>query len=300
MLLEVLTALTEGFQPPQSLKDTPNMKISFAKKMEFENGIYDIYKEYQLFMETSDMPDFNLYFKVQHGLELASTEYVKEQGHNLYISDAIFKESNKKARLFHEFTHIYDKEYLDKMYGFTKGASRSDRCTHVYTEIHAEQIRFMYMLGCKTVTDIPKNITHNTIICDLYGEEKTFYDYLKNYKTEMERHYIKDVKKQILKGNTLNESAVEGMVNKICYYIGALTVYQRYCDYRIDDVVNLSSLSDYWNIDIEKIIEFYCTHDLYKPTISTLGKSEMSDVGDILMYNLIVEARKKFGKNINN
>lgn len=297
MLFEILTALTEALQPPKSLKDTPNMKISFAQKMKLKKEIYDIYKEYQLFMETSDMPDFNLYFKEQHGLELASTEYIKEQGHNLYISDAIFKEPNKKERLFHEFTHIYDKEYLDKVYAYRKGTKKADRCTHVYTEIHAEQIRFLYMLGCKTVRDIPQNITHNTIIYDLCGKQVPFYDYLKNYKMKMERHYIKDVKKQILKGNILNESAVGDMADKICYYIGALTVYQKYCDYKVDDVMNLSNLSDYWNIDIGKIISFYCTHDLYKPTMQTLDKGEMKDIGDILMYNLIVEARKKFDKN---
>lgn len=86
------------------------------------------------------------------------------------------------------------------------------------------------------------------------------------------------------------------MVDKICYYIGALTVYQKYCNHKVDDVMDLSKLSDYWNIDIGKIINFYCTHDLYKPTVKTLSKSEMKDVGDILMYNLIKEARKKFLK----
>lgn len=297
MIHEMLTVLVKALQKPQCIKDTPYMQLSTTEEMELKQEINDIYKEYQVFMETSDMPGYNLIFKEQRKCEIAATEYVKGQGHNLYISDTLFKEPNKKARLFHEFTHIYDKEYLDAVYGFTKGTARSDRCTHVYTEIHAEQVRFLYMLGCNSITDEPKNVTENTIIYDLCGKETTFYDYLKNYKIKLELYYVEDVKKYISKIRTLNESAVEGMVDKICYYIGALTVYQKYCNYKLDDIMDLSVISDFWNIDMGAIIDFYRTHDLYKPTIKTLGKAEMADIGDLLMYNLIVEARKKFNTN---
>lgn len=100
MIHEMLTVLVKALQKSQCIKDTPYMQLSTTEEMKLKHEINDIYKEYQVFMETSDMPDYNLIFKEQRKCEIAATEYVNGQGHILYISDALFKESNKKHDYF--------------------------------------------------------------------------------------------------------------------------------------------------------------------------------------------------------
>ena len=102
--------------------------------------------------------------------------------------------------------------------------SKTHRYTPVHLEIHAEQVRFLYMLGCKTISDVPQNVSHNSIIYDLNGNQITFYDYLHTLRERIINEYV--VKIQESKTETIQFSIIDSLVNKICYYIGALTVYQ--------------------------------------------------------------------------
>ena len=290
MLMDLLYIISNQTQGIRNLCDIPDLKIPTDTKKQIENNITEIYSDYKAFMESPDMPDYNLYIKSQHGLELASTMYRKDQGHNLYISDSLLKEPSMKERLFHEFTHIYDSEYLDKEYAYRKYSIRDRTKTHVYTEVHAEQIRFLFMLGCKTVNDTPKNIDHNTEIFDLKGERVTFYKYLNNFKAALEKYYVDKMKTCY----SVSKDLIGDIADKISYYIGAFTIYQRYCTYKIDDLIDLSVIADYWNIDIPKIIAFYCEHDLQNSNWKTLKKYDIYQIGNILMLDLMNSAREKF------
>lgn len=273
IMMNILYEIINNVTGAESLEDLPELSMSEQGREYVTELIHNIYIEYQAFMEVSDMPEYNLYIKPQRGLELGAVKYVKGEGYNLYISDTLLKKSSMKEFLFHEFTHIYDKEYLDKVYAYRKGNNVDDRKTHVFTEIHAEQIRFLHMLGCKTINDELKNINHNTLVYSLDGKQKTFYLCLKEFRDKLMKTYFVDA--QRIKSRIIKRSSIEDMVNKITYYIGALTVYQKYCDYELAELMNLSSISDFWNIDLEKLIDFYCNYDIHKPTMKTIKKLKL-------------------------
>lgn len=289
MFSNILNAIINNMQHIKSLKDVPDLSLTEDVKKEMEKVIHNIYIEYQAFMETN-MPKYNIFFKPQRGLELASIEYEQGQGYNFYVSDKLYKGNSRKERLFHEFTHIYDMEYLDKEYAYRKYSIRDRTKTHVYTEVHAEQIRFLYMLGCNTVNSAPKNIDHNVMVFDLNGNKISFYECLDRFKKALEKHYVREIKKY----HSINKSVVGDIVDKISYYIGALTIYRRYCNYRISELMDLSEIADYWNIEIHKVVNFYCEHDLQNSNIHTLGKYDIYQIGNILVYDLMNNARNKF------
>lgn len=289
MLMQLLYEISNHVQGINNLCDIPDLDLPTDAKKQIENIIAEAYTDYQAFIKTP-MPQYNLHIKPQHGLEFASTEYIKGVGHNLYISDTLLKAPHRKEILYHEFTHIYDKEYLDKTYAYRMGDSKTHRYTPVHLEIHAEQVRFLYMLGCKTISDVPHNVTPHSIIYDLDGNQVEFYDYLHTIKERI----IKEFVDKPSKNKRISDSALENMINKICYYIGALTVYQKYCDYKLDDVMDLSIISDFWNINIGTIIDFYCNHDIHRPTMKTIPKIKIADMGNILMFELPKKAREKY------
>lgn len=294
MLKEILYGMINNITGANNLEDLPELPMSEQDRKDAEKLIHDIYLEFQSFMEISDMLKYNLFIKPQRGLELGSVKYVKGEGYNLYVSDTLLKEPSMKERLFHEFTHIYDKEYLDKTYAYRKGNDVCNRKTHIHTEIHAEQVRYLYMLGCKTISDEPTDIDHNILVYNLDGEKKSFFDSINDFKSTLEKRYYTDAQQLKAQGRTIKRSAIEDMVNKIAYYIGALTVYQKYCNYKLDEVMDFSNISDFWNIDLKKMIDFYCSHDIHRPTMKTVPKIEIANMGEILMHELIVEARKIF------
>lgn len=137
------------------------MVLITSKEDGMKATVYEIYKEYQKFMHITDMPEYKIYIKSKrksyflHSLDMACEEY--EQGkYYLYVSDVAYDINIKKEILFHEFTHIYDREYLYNKYHFSKEGKLADINIHPFTEIHAEQVRFLYMLGCKDINDNPK------------------------------------------------------------------------------------------------------------------------------------------------
>ena len=274
----------------KSLEDVPELYMTSYTRRKRQSYIDNTYVEYQKFMKV-DMPEYNLHFRPRRGLEWASVNYKNDEGFNLYVSDKACKARHKKELLFHEFTHLYDLDYLDKTYSYKKVGKAALRNTHVYTEIHAEQVRFLYMLRCKTVTDVPINITYNTEIYNISGRKVGFYDYLSRYKSEIIRNYVTKMKRRTNK--ILKEEFFINLELNVAYYIGALSVYRKYCDYRVDELMDLNEFAQFWNTDINSLIEFYCSHDLYKPTMKTLPKIEIHDMADILSCNLVRGAREK-------
>lgn len=297
MLLELRNLIKKTIDTLQlqlidSLKDAPDMSLSFVERKDMTNEIMRIYGEYQAFMETSNMPNYNLHFRKRCNkkLELASIEC--EHGiYHLYVSDEIYSSEIKKEILFHEFTHIYDKEYLDKEYRFNKDG---DRKTYVYTEIHAEQIRFLYMLGAKTVNSNLQNVNHNTIVYDMQGNKQSYFVYLQQFKSKLEKLYVKDISKTQFKRRTTSKDVVGSMATKFLYYIGAVTIYQRISDYQIDNLINMKEFDKCWNIKISDVLDFYLKHDLDKSNRSTLKKIDIINIGDIIMCDFLSSAKDKY------
>lgn len=290
MLLDILNAMTQSLQP-KSLKDLPNMVLTLSEEEEMTKTIHDIYEKYQAFMQTTDMPEYQIHFKNRNcfsrSLDMACIEY--EQGiYHLYVSNYAYNSNIRKEILFHEFTHIYDREYLYNKYRFGRDGRMADINTHPFTEIHAEQVRFMYMLGCKDVNDIPKGIDHNNIVFDINGKRFTFYNYLEEIKKgTIDRIFVQGVKKLKRQGKKTSKSIIENMVNQLLYYIGALSIYIKYCNYKNDEFMDLSNVADCWHVEIDKVIDLYCNND-----INTLQKIDIVKKSEIMMCDFVRGAEK--------
>lgn len=297
MLLEIRNLIEQisdvlQLQLVDNLKEAPDMQLSHSEKNSMEKVIAEIYEVYQTFMETSNMPFYEPHFKKKcnKNLELASVEY--DQGiYHLYISDEAYNRKNRKETLFHEFTHIYDKEYLNREYHFTKS---EDRKTYVYTEIHAEQIKFLYMLGAETVNSNLQKVNHNTMIYDMQGNKQSFYVYLHQFKRKLEKLYVNDIYKTQCKKISMSKDEIGSMATDFLYYIGAVTIYERISDYHINSLINMKNFDKCWNIKISDVLDFFLKHDLDKSNCSTLKKIDIINIGDIIMCELLGSAKVKY------
>lgn len=290
MLLDILNAMVQSLQP-KSLKDLPNMILTLSEEKEMTKTIHDIYEEYQAFMQTPDMPEYQIHFKSKNknyfsrSLDMACLEY--EQGiYHLYFSDDAYNSNIRKEILFHEFTHIYDREYLYNKYRFGRDGRMADINTHPFTEIHAEQVRFLYMLGCKDVNDIPKGIDRNTGVFDINGKQFTFYNYLKEAKDTIDRIFVQEVETIKCQHKKISKAIIENMVNQLLYYIGTLSIYIKYCNYKNGELMDLSNIADCWHVDIDKVIDLYCNND-----INTLQKIDIVKKSEIMMCDFVRGAK---------
>ena len=292
MLLEVLNMIAQSSQP-KSLKDVPDMILSLSEEEKMTEVIHDIYEEYQVFMQTTDMPEYQIHFKSKNksrfsrSLDMACVEY--EQGiYHLYISDDVYNSNIRKEILFHEFTHIYDREYLYNKYRFGRDGRMADINTHPFTEIHAEQVRFLYMLGCKDVNDTPKGVDHNTIVYDINGKQFTFYNYFEEIRRgTIDKVFVQGVESVKRQGKKTSKDAIRNVVDQLLYYIGALGIYTKYCNYKNDELMDLSNVADCWYVEIDKVIDLYCNND-----INTLQKIDIVKKSEIMMCGFVRGAEK--------
>jgi hypothetical protein len=184
------------------------------------------YIEYQQFMKTSNMPKYKFIYSNQKGTTIAETRYENNM-YNLIIADTVRTtyKAGAQGTLFHEFTHIYDEEQLANAYGF----SHDDRNTpYVYKELHAEQVKSLFLLGCKTIDDIENVNPENKQF--LYKQNLyTIYEYLLEYKIELINNItmIETAKETNTK---INMCEFNNIINRIFYYIGTASVYLKYCD----------------------------------------------------------------------
>lgn len=287
-MLQILKLISKYAQIPQTLKEAPETSLTFSEKEAAEKRISEIYEEYQRFMSINDMPRYKIHFKKKsvETLELASVEY--ENGmYYLYISDVAYNSINIKGILFHEFTHIYDREYLYSKYRFSKDGNKSNIHTHTFTEIHAEQIKFLFMLGLKDINDTSTNINHNSIIYNMEDKQSSFYDYLKNYNEMLKDFYSKRINVIKKSYQKTSKDKIGSMVDKLLYYIGALSVYVKYCDYKIDELKELNAIQDTWKVSLNEVIDLYCNNDIY-----TLKKIDIINTSEIMMCDFVRGAKE--------
>lgn len=286
MLLNILNII-EKFTQSKSLKDLPDMILTALQEDDMKKTVYDIYEEYQDFMCITDMPEYKIYFKSKgkglftHSLDMAAEEY-EQVTYNLYVSNVAYDSNVRKEILYHEFTHIYDREFLYNKYRFGKEGKLADINTHPFTEIHAEQVRFLYMLGCKNINDNPKGIAHNTVVWDINGKQLEFYDYLKESKDSIDKIFVQGVDKIKYHHKKTSKAIIGNMVDQLLYYIGALSIYIRYCNYKNDELMNLSNVDACWHVEIDKVIDLYCSND-----INTLQKIDIVKTSEIMMCDFV-------------
>lgn len=298
-----MTTLLNSVYQEKEIKDSPNMRLSSADMGNMEQTIGSIYNEYQEFIcigqddKVKEMPAYKLHFKqYNQDLGLAAVEY--EDGiYHLYVSDKTYKSKERTGILFHEFTHIYDREFLYNKWKLSKDTKLGNVNMHIYTEIHAEQIRLLSMLGCNTIDEIDIKVDYNRVIQNMEGKEVSFYEYLKGFRKQLIKCTDEGKKIALYKGK-INEIGLRSLIDKIAYYIGALSIYVKYCNYGVDELKDLSYLSDFWERDMEvfrtsvvcnlsDLVNLYCNKD-----IKNLCKNEICDSGTLLMHNWKKNARE--------
>ena len=149
-------------------------------------------------------------------------------------------------------------------------------------EIHAEQIKTLFLIGAKTKNDIPK-ITYNQIIC--MDKDITFQEYCLREKKVLISliDYFKTLKKS---GRfKISEKNCWQYVDCIMYYIGIVSVYKKYCTYDIDSIMDLSYVADYLGKGINRLLEIYCMdnkiEDISKEVIIESGNIRMGIINHI-------------------
>lgn len=232
------------------------------------------YREYQQFMQTSNMPSYIFQYIKQNGTTIAEERYENNE-YNLIIADTLcttYKE-NAKSILFHEFTHIFDEEELVKTYGF----SHDDRNTpYVYKEIHAEQIRTLYLLGCKTVNDI-ENIDKDRVTFSFKKKSYNIYDYIMEYKKELLEN-IKIIELARTTGYKIAMQEFSNILTRIFCYIATSSVYLKYCDNDVYDDIDIQPVYDYYNYGLNTFLKECVKNPIgyhTKELVEAMGKWRM-------------------------
>ncbi len=174
--------------------------------------------------------------------------------------------------LYHEFTHIYDDEWFAKKHQISNSDSNTIK-KWVYEEIHAEQIRTLYMLGAKSINDIPE-VTYDKLMLESGRKPVSFYDYCMENK-DIIVNSMNLIKRLSSGGITkINIRFCYQLIDYILYYIGIISIYNRYCTYDLDNIMDLSYIADYLGDGVKRLLEIYCNdniEDIPKCTIIESG-----------------------------
>lgn len=216
------------------------------------------YREYQKFMKISNMPSYFFRYVKQNGTTIAEERFENNK-YNLIIADTLcttYKDA-AKGILFHEFTHIYDEEELSLIYGF----SHDDRNTpYVYKEVHAEQIKTLYLLGCKTIDDLG-SIDENRVCFHHKKNLYNIYDYLIVCQKELLEN-IELIEYAKLKNTQINIYEFNNILNRIFYYIGTASVYLKFCNINAYDELDIKDVWDYYGYGINLLPKVFLENSL--------------------------------------
>ena len=230
------------------------MRKQFDKQKAITKAQVDkAYKEFQEFMKTPNMPPYKFQYIRQNGTTIAEERYENNR-YNLIIADTLctIHKYEAKSILFHEFTHIWDSEQLTNIYKF----AHDDRKTpYVYKEIHAEQVKTLYLLGCKNIDDL-ENVDKTKSNFWYRKNSYNIYDYLIAYKEELKRNIelIEYVKKNSKKINLYEFSNI---LNRIFYYIGTASIYIKYCDMNAYDEIDIKFVYDYYGYGTNLLLKVF-------------------------------------------
>lgn len=211
-----------------------------------------VYEEYQKFIKVSEMPKYKFKYVNQKGTTIAEERY-EHNAYYLIVANTLCTADYKAAAkgiLFHEFTHILDEEELVQMYGF----SHEDRNTqYVYKEVHAEQIKALYLLGCKTIDDT-ESIDKERISFQYNKKLYNIYDYLIVYQQEL-RGNIKQIENAIQKNTKINIYEFNNILNRIFYYVGIASIYLKYCDVNAYEELDIKDVWGYYGYGLDYLLK---------------------------------------------
>ena len=186
--------------------------------------IKDCYIDYQAFMCTSSMPEYKLIYHRFNPVGRATESY-KSDMYVVNLNNGAY-DFNFKGTLYHEFTHIYDDEWFIKKHCVSNNES-TKRKKWVYKEIHAEQIRTLYMLGFKAINDNPQ-ITYDKLMLGTGRKKISFHDYCIEYRDTLisSVNLLKTLSKNKMIKISINFCSQ--LVDCILYYIGIVSIYKKY------------------------------------------------------------------------
>lgn len=230
------------------------------------------YEEYKKFMKVSSMPSYKFKYTIQESTTIAEERY-ENGSYYLIVANTLCSNAYRsiaKGILFHELTHILDEEELSRMYGF----SHDDRNTpYVYKEIHAEQIRTLYLLGCETIEDL-KGIDKEKV--SFYSGKNLYniHDYLIESQKEL-RENIKWIELTKQRKAKINMQEFNNVLNRIFYYIGTASIYLKYCDTSAYEELDIKDVWNYYGYNINLLLKEFISNSLgfhTKELIEAMGK----------------------------
>lgn len=206
----------------------------YMKKL--ENIVNKYYSDYQLYIPVKHMESYQLDVKPTHEMGLTMAETLKKDGiRYLFLNENFANDifSSKKIKrwkigiLYHEFTHIADDEIFERV-----GIPLSKKYIYrLYTEYHAEFIKTLFLFGIHPFPDNKTEILHTDRIDSQYGSTSIF-DYLK----KMKIGYINDIDT----GKMDDMCSFISYFDRLCYYLGAASVYRIFCDYKLNEIMNIT------------------------------------------------------------
>lgn len=192
--------------------------------------------DFRMHMSVKHMENYKLDIKPINEMGLTMAETIKKDGiRYLFLNEGFANDllSGKKIDrwkigiLYHEFTHIVDDGILERA-----GVSLSKKYIYrSYTEYHAEFIKTLYMFGIYPFPNGKTELLYTDRIDSQYGDI-SISDYLKQLKTG----YVNDIDV-----NKMNDMySFISYYDMLSYYLGAASVYRIFCNYDLDEIMDIS------------------------------------------------------------
>lgn len=260
------------------MKQDSKIKNDSVQKALTKSSFNSWYKEYKTFMELDNLPNINIIPFCN--IDTPQCTVKRENNKNvLYVNQLlvlVYGQKCSKHIAFHEFTHVYDNEYLfpdipyEKKHGYIWG----------YSEYHATFIEMLCALQFKSISGnqeveltsrvyIDKSTTlKDYLLKDLHDIKITLDSYLENPTSKTMIEVLRFMFYSFAKVDFLNK-----------YCPDALSVYnieQLFIEKFGDRISDLHSLIT--NIDINNFSEFKKIFDMQvKITGDYLSSQDASD-----------------------
>lgn len=227
-------------------------KKNNLEELKMKKKIDMVCKDFCEFMQISTMPTYNVSVVQQIGTSVAEEKY--EHGrYNLYVSNILdtYYKDLAKGLVIHEFTHIIDEEEICNKYDYPHTERNKP---YVYKEIHAEQVRALYLLGASNVDDVENLHKEN---CAFFWPDRRLYnicDYLQLTKKGLQND-IDAIKEAHLKGEKFSCEEFSNIITRILGYIGVVSIYVKYCSDGDADIFRIDDICQFYGCDLESIYD---------------------------------------------
>lgn len=219
------------------------MKAIVPQNIE-ECEVQQWYKEYQKIVKLA-MPIINVKFYDVEGNDWnghAYHQYDETNGHIITIEHLLFKHNKRyfKDVLFHEFTHVLDYIYKDKVEPFSYTA---------FTEIHASFIKLASAFNIDWTSEIQERLSlKDTLV--VFNEQRTIQRFIEVYFDELFGYFEKF--------KTEKNNKISSIFQHVLYCFG----YLQFCDTRCKNeslkLIYFPQIIDKFGLDI------LCLYELVK------------------------------------